>query len=230
MEKICTKCEILKNLEEFTFDKRYKDNKSSRCKSCDVISRSENKKRIKEYCESHKEERILYGKKRYKEKRLEKLKYQKDYQSKNKESIKLYQKSYREKNKEKLQEANREYRKNKKETDDLYNLKAKIKTVICKSFSRNKFVKKEHTENIIGCTYKEFFSYIESKFESWMNWDNRGLYNGTLNYGWDIDHIIPLSTAKNEEDVIKLNHYTNLQPLCSYINRNVKIDKLNFTI
>jgi len=44
-----------------------------------------------------------------------------------------------------------------------------------------------------------------------------------LNYGlpfnWvdtkllHIDHIIPLVTAKTEEDVIKLNHYSNLQYL-----------------
>jgi hypothetical protein len=52
-----------------------------------------------------------------------------------------------------------------------------------------------------------------------MNWDNRGLYNGQRNYGWDIDHIIPLATAKTIEDVIKLNHYTNLRPRCSYLNR-----------
>ena len=29
-----------------------------------------------------------------------------------------------------------------------------------------------------------------------------------------------------EEDIIKLNHYTNIQPLCSYINRYVKRDKI----
>jgi len=57
-----------------------------------------------------------------------------------------------------------------------------------------------------------------------MNWDNRGLYNGTPDYGWDIDHIIPQSSAITIEDVIQLNHYTNLQPLCSYINRDIKKD------
>jgi len=49
-----------------------------------------------------------------------------------------------------------------------------------------------------------------------------GLYNGEFNYGWDIDHIIPISTAKTEDDVYKLNYYTNLQPLCSKINRYIK--------
>ena len=57
-----------------------------------------------------------------------------------------------------------------------------------------------------------------------MTWENRGLYNGEFNYGWDIDHIIPLSSAETEEDIIKLNHYTNLQPLCSKINRDIKKD------
>jgi hypothetical protein len=58
-----------------------------------------------------------------------------------------------------------------------------------------------------------------------MNWENRGLFNGKLKYGWDIDHIIPLASAKNEEDLIKLSHYTNLQPLCGYTNRYIKKDK-----
>ena len=57
-----------------------------------------------------------------------------------------------------------------------------------------------------------------------MAWENKGLYNGELNYGWDVDHIKPLSTASSEEELIILNHYTNLQPLCSKINRDIKRD------
>ena len=38
-----------------------------------------------------------------------------------------------------------------------------------------------------------------------MTWENKG--------AWHIDHIIPTCTAKTEEDLIRLNHYTNLQPL-----------------
>ena len=55
-----------------------------------------------------------------------------------------------------------------------------------------------------------------------MNWNNYGIYNGEFNYGWDLNHIIPISSAKSEEEIIKLNHYTNLQPLCSKTNRDIK--------
>ena len=57
-----------------------------------------------------------------------------------------------------------------------------------------------------------------------MNWDNYGLYNGEENYGWDLDHIVPVSSAQCEEDIYRLNHHSNIQPLCSYVNRYVKRD------
>lgn len=34
----------------------------------------------------------------------------------------------------------------------------------------------------------------------------------------------PISSAKTEEEAIKLCHYTNFQPLCSYTNRYIKSD------
>lgn len=40
-----------------------------------------------------------------------------------------------------------------------------------------------------------------------MCWENHG------RHGWHIDHIIPLSSARNEEEIYMLCHYTNLQPL-----------------
>ena len=59
-----------------------------------------------------------------------------------------------------------------------------------------------------------------------MNWDNYGKYNGQTDFGWDIDHIIPLDTAQTIEEIIKLNHHTNLQPLCSKVNRDIKRNKI----
>jgi hypothetical protein len=78
--------------------------------------------------------------------------------------------------------------------------------------------------------YEYFIIHIERQFESWMTWDNYGKYNGEFRYGWDIDHIIPISSVKNKEEIININHYTNLQPLCSKINREIKKDKLEYEI
>ena len=58
---------------------------------------------------------------------------------------------------------------------------------------------------MLGCTWKELRCHMESKFTEGMSWANRNL--------WHIDHIIPLASAKSIEEVIKLCHYTNLQPL-----------------
>jgi hypothetical protein len=94
-----------------------------------------------------------------------------------------------------------------------------IRSLIGISIRNYGYYKSTKTTNILGCDVEYFKRYLESKFEQWMNWENYGKYNGELNYGWDIDHIIPISSAKNEEELIKLNHYTNLQPLCSKNNR-----------
>ena len=61
-----------------------------------------------------------------------------------------------------------------------------------------------------------------------MTWENYGLWNGELNYGWDIDHIIPISFGNTEDEILKLNHYSNFQPLCSHKNRYIKRNYLNY--
>jgi hypothetical protein len=114
----------------------------------------------------------------------------------------------------------------KRKNDSLFRLRSVMGAMISKSLKRNGFTKKMKSHEFLGCQFNEFKSYIESQFESWMSWDNYGLYNGELNYGWDIDHIIPLSSAKTEEEILRLNHYTNLRPLCSYTNRYVKRNKI----
>ena len=159
-----------------------------------------------------------------------------EYQE-NKEIIIEKNKEYRELNKDKIKEQKKEYRQRKKtelnnyqkirrQTNPLFRLSQNIRERVRDSFKTKGKIKRSKTELILGCSFEEFKQHIESKFELWMNWDNYGLYNGELNYGWDIDHIIPLKIAITEDDVIKLNHYTNLQPLCSKINRDIKKDRV----
>jgi hypothetical protein len=152
----------------------------------------------------------------------------KNYAKKNKIKLNQKKQEWAKANPEKITKAKTDYVKKMMKTDILYKLKHYIRVSINQTFKKNGFTKKSRTHEILGCSYDEFKTHIESLFEPWMNWDNQGNWNGIpteLNTAWDIDHIIPTSTAMTEEDVIRLNHYTNLQPLCSYYNRNIKKDK-----
>ena len=93
---------------------------------------------------------------------------------------------------------------------------------ISKNLLKIKKIKNNHTTEYLGCTLQFLKEYLESKFTPEMNWDNYGTYPN----GWDIDHIIPLSSAKTQEELIPLLHYTNLQPLNSKINRDIKKNKI----
>jgi hypothetical protein len=99
------------------------------------------------------------------------------------------------------------YNRNKQETDKRYRLTKALRCAINNGFRTKGFTKKSRSVEIIGCSYEKFEKHIESLFQEGMTWENRGVY------GWHIDHIIPVCTAITEEDLIKLNHYTNLRPL-----------------
>jgi len=229
-DKKCCKCDDIKSIKFFTKQKHSKDGYYCVCKECkklyDKKYRTANKSKISKVKNKHYQLNKIDILNRIKQYSIEHYKiikkYQKEYRLKNKNKCYKYQKEYRLKNKIRRNKLE----KTRKEIDLLYKLKCNMRSMISNSFKRNGYNKKTKTYEILGCSFEEFKEHLESMFESWMNWDNRGLYNGELNYGWDIDHIIPLDTATCEVDIIRLNHYTNLQPLCSKVNRDVKINKI----
>lgn len=122
---------------------------------------------------------------------------------------------YRNKHRERVRTKRRENQKLKRDTDILYNLKHGL------SSSLNQYLrstKSKKTLDILGCTIEEFKNHIESQFLPWMNWSNRGRNTTDYNTTWQLDHIIPMSTAETEEEVYLLNHWSNFQPLCSKVN------------
>lgn len=206
--------------------KNYAIENSDKIKEYSEKYRKENNEKIKEYYKVHKDE-ISEKLKKYREENKEKLlKQKKEYYLINKDKIKEHREKNKEKRKEYLQR-NRdrdkirdcEYVKEKRSIDVLYRLKGNIRASILTTLKRKKIGKINSTEKIIGCTFVDLKNYIEKQFENWMSWDNYGKYDGEYNHGWDIDHIIELKTAKTEEDLIKLNHFSNLRPLDSRINR-----------
>lgn len=234
--KKCSKCKEEKEISNFYKSKRYKDGLYPSCKDCGELYYTNNIDRIKvrskeyralndektkayriKYNREHKEKKKLSSKE-WRENNKDKVReYYIQHLVKDKEKRKAYKKRYDEKNRDRINFTNRERYKN----DILYRLKIVVKSAI-KRMIRNQL----SNSKVLGCSYLEFKLHLESNFEPWMNWDNHGLYNGEFNYGWDLDHIVPISSAQSEEDIIKLNHYTNLQPLCSKINRDIKTNKI----
>lgn len=188
----------------------------------------ENKDKLNEHSRIYNieaKESISENKKQYYEENKERIsKSRKEYYELNREKIKERKKLYKLNNKEKIALQKKNSQKKKLETN-IGKLSHNIRAAIRRSLVGRGYNKKYSSEKILGCTIEEFKVYIEGLFEEWMTWENKGLYNGTENYGWDLDHIVPLSSAKTEEEVIKLNYYKNIQPLCSYNNRDVKKNK-----
>lgn len=223
MKKRCTKCNIEKDETEFCKDKRALSGLQSSCKACQANFRKE------KYNDLEYRKKILNRGKKYKEKNKKELaKKRIIYSYKNHKKVLEQRRKYRLKNKDKINAKGREYQMKRRQKDSLYKLKGDIRSLIGLSFRKNGFTKKCKTEQILGCSFDEFKIHLEKQFESWMTWENRGLFNGEFDYGWDIDHIIPLATAKTEEDIFKLNHHTNLRPLCCIKNRGLNKRKYSF--
>lgn len=210
--KICTKCGKAKDILKFGENAGRKDGKQESCRECkaltDKFDRANNPGKSSEK-----------SKKYYILNRESIIARTKQYSIDNADSIRQKNKEYFQLNKERWNQ----YGKDRAKIDPVYRMKVHMRKVLIKAL--NGTSKSKKTEDILGCSYSEFKEYIEDQFENWMTWDNKGLYNGDFNYGWDLDHIVPLCTAKSPEDVVSLNHYTNLRPLCSHVNRNIKRDK-----
>ena len=146
----------------------------------------------------------------------------KRWKEQNEEHVKAWSAAYREKNRAELNEKQLEYYKANKEkviayqgryiskkrkTDPLFAVKMTCRRRLHFALTERGYAKSSKTEAILGCSYADLVKHLESKFLPGMTWENRGMF------GWHIDHIVPLSSASSAEEIEKLSHYTNLQPL-----------------
>ena len=72
--------------------------------------------------------------------------------------------------------------------------------------------KKKRSQELLGATFDEVKTWIESKWTDGMNWDNYG--------EWHMDHKIPCSSfdLSDPEQQKICFHYSNLQPLWRFDN------------
>jgi hypothetical protein len=142
------------------------------------------------------------------------LLYQQEYHKNNRESLKLKRKLYNQGNKQERSIKSKTRYENRSIDKRIYD---SLRSSVYSPFYRFGFSIPDKLENIIGCTLMDFRIYIESHFCEGMGWENRK--------DWHIDHILPVSVASSCEDLIKLNHYTNLRPVwkSKNLSKNSKI-------
>jgi len=210
VEKTCNKCNVSKLLTEFR-----KGRKS--CKDCAKI-----------YCKQWRETNEEHHRE-----------YIAKYKNENKELINSRAKIYYEENKEECIRRSDEWKKNnasyvreystkyfreKRETDFTYVLKNNISRNISISLRKNNRSKQgKSTFAYLPYTIEELKTHIESQFEPWMIWGNRGKYNKKTwddndpsTWKWQLDHIIPHSTfyytSMEDDEFKKCWALENLRP------------------
>lgn len=218
--KRCTRCRIEKEELEFSKNKTSKDGLNCWCKDCCREHMKEYRKTDK-YKEHNREYQRTDKRRKYNreyektDKRKEyKKKYQKEYRKteKWKEYQKEYQKKY--KNIDEHKKRRREDEKKKRDTDPKYKLDCNMAIVIGAALKGKKAGRK--WEGLVGYTIEDLMKHLEKQFESWMNWDNYGIYEeGKLK--WHLDHRKPKSlfryTSPEDKEFKECWALENLQPL-----------------
>jgi hypothetical protein len=202
---------------------KLKDKKNAYNKAHYEANREKRMAQIKSYKLANKDKMNAYyrayGKAHYAA-NVDKVKARlKAYRVANADKIKVTQKAYRVANLDKRNA----YNSNRLKTNIQYKLSRRLRNRLNKALKSNK--KTGSAVKDLGCTINEFKTYLESKFQSGMTWDNWS------REGWHIDHIKPLASfdLTDREQLLIACHYTNLQPLWAKDNliKSAKIISYN---
>lgn len=196
--KRCNKCLQVRGAEWFYKDKNAKYGRRSTCKTCEIQRRVSFAKKNTKLTKA--------SKKRYAAKHRDKLKQANELRKLlNPRYFADKAKEYRERNKDIVLSRRRQRDKERRKNDPLYKLRRATSNRITSVILKRGYKKNSRTELILGCDWATFKLHIESLFQPNMNWDNYG--------EWQVDHIKPCLVAKNETELLKLQHYSNLQPI-----------------
>jgi len=182
-KKVCGKCLIEKELNEFGSDKPKKDGKSTYCKLC-------NTERTKQW-QSLNNEKVKEVNNNW---RKDNPNYNKTWQEYNADSVNEKVKKWRRDNPEYCRNYNRRI--------------AYIiawRRVLTSTLARLGKTKEARTIDLLGYSAIDLKLHIEKLFTDGMSWDNYG--------EWHIDHIKLVSSFDKETSMNVVNSLSNLRPL-----------------
>lgn len=191
MNKICSKCKKEKEQEEFYLLEKFSEKRMGQCKQC-------------------RKDNVSSWRKKNPQKYLLRI------QAWRKENVERYR-AINKKHADKWTLDNPMYKnthnKQRRASDPLFKLKCNIRVLIGNAFKRKIGWKKNtKTQMILGCNFTTLYDHLIQTFKNRYGRMPTNLDN------IHIDHIIPCSLAKNEEELLKLNNYNNLQWLLAIDN------------
>ena len=220
--KKCCKCYEFKTLELFSKNKRAKDGLDWLCKEC--------KNKTYKPTPNPTPNEVLDGVECKFCNKCKKFKQLKDFKKSNckecvskyhrernaKSDIKAIKKEYDRKNyaKPETKRRKQDYRRHRYNTEPLFKLRENLRSLIGISLNRQGYSKQSKTHEILGADIDTVFAHLQDSFKVnyKIEWDDK--YLNLLH----IDHTVPINTSVNEQDMVKLNHYSNLQYLWSKHN------------
>ena len=207
MEKKCSKCEVLKSLEQFPNDPKYLDGKRRTCKECRKPKWIP-KENETLFCNTCKEQKgyNLFAKRGYHKPSIcksclnsrDRSIRASDPESYNKKIREIYQIR-----KDKINETRRKTLQKRRDEDPKYRA---MMALHCRLYMAVK-EKTGKTLELTGCSKEDLYKHLESKFTKDMTWENYG--------EWHIDHIRPCASFNliDHDQQKACFHWSNLQPL-----------------
>lgn len=214
--KTCAKCGECKpaTAEFFLTRNKTKGTLKTECHECAAVFR-------RAYYAANKEKLLADNKAYLQEKREQVQAQRKASYAANREKIIERNLAYRAANREAHRARVSRNAIKRREADPVYAMRQRVSALISVRLRAGGYTKKSRSHEILGCGWDEFKVHIERQFLKGMTWANRG--------EWQLDHVVPISTAKTEADVLALSHHTNLRPLWREMNR-AKSDEITHLI
>lgn len=121
------------------------------------------------------------------------------------ETFRQRSKEWKQKNLDKVKTSKKLYYHLSIKTDPIKKLKHTLRKRFRSFIKQRAFHKDNSCISYLGCTLDDLKTHLERQFQEGMSWENHGQ--------WHIDHIVPLNSAQTEQDIYRLCHFQNLQPL-----------------
>jgi 5-methylcytosine-specific restriction endonuclease McrA len=202
----CRVCKKHYLVSEMVSGKKYGPGYQSLCRPCGADY-------ARNYRQKNKLKVAEKAKQKYDKDRDRILAQKREYGIRTRGKRSAYMKEYADKNADILSEKRLARERKRRIEDPLFVFKKRISSRIRKSFVAKGFKKSRKTFEILGIDKPGLVEYF-------LRLQNINILDSSSLLGMVVDHICPLQQAKNEDELVKLSHHSNLQIMTIKENRD----------